>query len=85
MSRIRVNIDRLVLNGLEGRSAKAVSEGLQQHLKQVLSDSITHSAWARFHRTPVLKLDRLMLEPGVAGGKKLGAQVAHAVGRELKR
>ena len=35
VSRIRVNIDRLVLNGFEQLEGKALAEALQSHLSQV--------------------------------------------------
>ncbi len=84
MSRVRVTIDRLVLKGLEPADRKALVEGLQTELSHVLSDPAARAGWARSHRTPVLKLGRMPLEAGTAGGRKFGKQVARAVGRGLK-
>ncbi|HWY03791.1 MAG TPA: hypothetical protein VNX60_08995 [Candidatus Acidoferrum sp.] len=84
MSRIRLNIDRLVLNGFQPLEAQALAEVLQSQLSQVLSDQVTQPEWARSHRTPVLKLGRVPLESGGAGARKLGAYIAHGTGRGLK-
>ena len=84
MSRVRVTIHQLVLKGLEPADRKALVEGLQGELAQVLSDPVARAAWAHSHRTPVLRLGRLPLEPGPSGGRKFGKQVARAVGRGLK-
>jgi hypothetical protein len=84
MSQVRVTIDRLVLKGLEPTERKALVEGLQRELSQVLSDPATRAEWARSHRTPVLRLGRLPLEPGTSGGRKFGKQMARALGRGLK-
>ena len=84
MSHIRVNIDRLVINGLEPGNAKALADELQAQLSRVLSDRTERAAWARSHRTPLLKLPQMSLKPGLGGGRKLGKQIAQAVGRGLK-
>jgi hypothetical protein len=84
MSQVRVTIDRLVLKGMEPAERKALVEGLQRELSRVLSDPATRAQWAHSHRTPVLRLGRLPLEPGAAGGRKFGKQMARALGRGLK-
>lgn len=84
MSRVRVTIDRLVLKGLEAADRKALVEGLQAELSQVLSGPAARAEWAHSHRTPVLKLGRMPLEAGTAGGRKFGKQVARAMGKGLK-
>lgn len=84
MSRVRVTIDQLVLKGLEPADRKALVEGLQAELSQVLSDPAARAAWARSHRTPVLKLGRMPLESGPAGGRKFGGGLARAIGKGLK-
>jgi hypothetical protein len=84
MSRIRLNIDRLVLKGFEPLEGKALAEALQAQLSQVLADPAARTGWARSHRTPVLKLGGMPLQAGTTGASKFGGQVAHAVGRGLK-
>jgi len=84
MSRVRVTIDQLVLKGLEPAERNALVEGLQRELSQVLSDPAARAEWARSHRTRLLRLGRLPLEPGPSGGMKFGKQIARAVGRGLK-
>jgi hypothetical protein len=84
VSRIKLTIDRLVLNGIESGDRKALVESLNAELSQVLSDPAGRAEWARSHRTPVLKLGRMPLEAGAAGGRKFGKQMARAVGRGLK-
>jgi hypothetical protein len=84
MSRIRVTIDQVVLQGFEAGDRQALVEGLQSELSQVLADPASRTAWARSHRTPVLRLGQLPLEPGPSGGRKFGGGLARAIGRGLK-
>jgi hypothetical protein len=84
MSRIRLNIDRLVLNGFEPVEGKALANALEAQLQQVLANPATRSEWARSHRTPVLKLGRMPIQAGTGGASRFGKQVANAVGRGLK-
>jgi hypothetical protein len=84
MSGIRVNIDRLVLSGVEPRDRKALVDGLRTELARLLADPADRAAWARNHRTPVLKLGRMPMEPGPAGGRRFGTQLAGAVAKGLK-
>jgi hypothetical protein len=84
VSRIRVTIDRLVLKGFEPADRKALVEGLQAELSRVLADPVKRAEWARSHRTPVLRLGRLPLELGAAGGRAFGHGLARAIGKGLK-
>ena len=84
MSRIRLTIDRLVLNGLESSAQKPLVQALQSELSQILSVQATRAEWAHPHRTPVLKLGRMPIAGGTAGAAKFGAQLARSIGRGLK-
>ena len=84
MSRIRLNIEGLRLNGFGATEAKALSEALQSGLQQVLRDRTNRGEWARSHRTPLVKLARMPRGSGEAGAGNLGKQLAHAIGRKLK-
>jgi hypothetical protein len=84
MSRIHLRIDRLVLHGLEPGQEKALVESLRHELSQVLSAPASRGEWARSHRTPVLKLGQMPIDPGNAGARKFGAQLARGIGRGLK-
>jgi hypothetical protein len=84
MCRIRLDIDRLVLNGFQPLEAKALAEALQSQLSAILSDPRTRQVWARSHRTPVLKLGQMPLQAGTVGAGKFGKQMAQAVGKGLK-
>jgi hypothetical protein len=84
MSRIRLTIDRLELNGFEPLEGKALSEALRSQLSDMLSDHATRAEWARSHRTQVLKLGTVPLETGTVGAGKLGKRIGQAVGKGLK-
>jgi hypothetical protein len=84
MSRITLTIDQLVLKGLEGADRKALAEGLRMELSRVLADPATRAEWARPHRTPVLRLGHIALDPGPAGGRKFGGGLARGIGKGLK-
>ena len=84
VSRIRLTIDRIVLNGFQPHDARAVARALESQLSQVLGDAPARHEWARPHRTPVLKLGRMALDPGTAGARAFGRRLGIAVGRGLK-
>jgi hypothetical protein len=84
MSRIQLNIDKLVLNGFGPGEAKALTRALETHLHQVLANPANREQWARPHRTPVLKLGRLPLAKGADGAGSFGRQLARAMGKGLK-
>ncbi len=84
MSCIRLTIDRLVLKGVGAAERKPLVEALQSELSRVLSDPATRAEWARSRRVPVLRLGRMPLEHGAAGGSKFGTQMGRAIGRGLK-
>jgi hypothetical protein len=79
MSRVRVTIDELALKGLEPLQRQALVEGLRAELSRVLKDPASRRAWARAHRTPVIKLGPMTLEPGIAGGVKFGSGLARGI------
>jgi len=79
-----ITIDQLVLKGFEPTERNALVEGLQSELSRVLSERAARHEWARAHRTPVLRLGRMPLEPGTAGARNLGRSIARATGRGLK-
>ncbi|NGZ08273.1 MAG: hypothetical protein CV088_02665 [Nitrospira sp. LK70] len=84
MSRIRLNIDRLVLNGFQPLEAKALTDALRSQLSLVLADPRTRHEWAHSHRTPVLKLGRMPLQAGTAGAIGFGRWMAKTVAKGLK-
>jgi hypothetical protein len=47
-------------------------------------NSVTQKSTTRSHRTPVLMLGRMRLEPGTTGAAGFGRQMARAVVRGLK-
>lgn len=84
VSRIRLTIDRVVLNGFQHVEAGAVTKALESQLSRVLADKSMRHEWARPHRTPVLKLGRMALQPGTTGAQNFGRTLGSAVGRGLK-
>jgi hypothetical protein len=84
MSRIRLNIDHLVLKGFEPLEGKELANALETELQHVLANPARRGEWARSHRTPVLKLGRMPRQAGTSGASKFGKEVANAVGRGLK-
>jgi hypothetical protein len=84
MSKIHVTIDRLVLSGLDPPARQAFVAGLKTELTRILADPAQRADWANSRRTPVLRLDRVVLEPGVGGARKLGLQVAKGIARGSK-
>jgi len=85
MSRISLSIEKVVLRGFEPAERTAVLDGLQTELRRVLADAEGPAAWAKSHHIPRLKLGRMPLSPRPSGGRDLGARIAGAIGRGLKR
>lgn len=84
MSRIRLSIGEVVLRGFEPGDRAALLQGLEDELRRVLADPAGRAAWARSHRTPVVKLPRLPFTPGPSGGRRFGVQMGRAIGERLK-
>jgi len=84
MSRMSVVIDRVVLRGIDPGSRKALLEGLQTELRQVLANQVAlgHNPVPRVQ--PVMKLKPMVLAPGVSGGRKFGQQLARKIGGSLR-
>jgi hypothetical protein len=83
MSRIRITIDRVVLQGLDPAERTALVEGLKAELIRALS-SPQSRAVLRSRRTPVMRLANLQRQPGPSGSRAFGAAVARAIGRSVK-
>jgi hypothetical protein len=84
MSRIRVNIDKVALRGMGPEMQRAFVASLEKELHRILGEPAGRAVWAGSHRTPALRLPRVVLEPGSAGAGKLGTQVARGIGKGLK-
>jgi hypothetical protein len=85
MSRVHVTIDRLVLHGIEPAERQAMVNGLQTELTRILADPAVRAAWTGSRRTPVLRLGKMPLGPGISGARKLGNGIARAIGKGAKR
>jgi hypothetical protein len=84
MSKIYVTLDRLVLSGLDPAACHAFVTGLKVELTRALADPDQRADWANSSRTPVLRLGRVALDPGVGGARKLGGHVAKSITRGIK-
>jgi hypothetical protein len=83
-TRLNVHIDRLVLRGIDPGDQQALANGLQVELERVLSGPQARAALTRSRRTPVIRLGRLPMQPGLAGARALGKGVAQAIGKAMK-
>ena len=84
MSKIHVTIDRLVLSGLDPAARHAFVTGLKTELTRALADPTQRADWANSSRTPVLRLGRVALDPGIGGARKLGSHVAKSIASRSK-
>jgi hypothetical protein len=87
--KVTLTIDRLVLRGVDPLDQRALVDGLQTELARVLADPATQAALGTSRRTPVLRLGRMPLAPGLAGAREFGgglarASVTRAIGGEGK-
>ena len=83
MSRIRVVIDHIALQGLDPAERNALIDGLRSELERTLTGRQADTAW-KSHRRPVLRLGSLSVQPGTSGSRSLGSQIARAVGRSMQ-
>jgi hypothetical protein len=84
MSKIHVTIDRLVFSGLDPAARHAFVTGFKAELTRALADPAQRAYWASSRRTPVLRLGRVALDPGVGEARKLGGHVAKGITRGIK-
>ena len=82
--RVALHIDRLVLRGIDPSDQRALADGLKTELTRVLAETGLRGAMAKSRRSPVLRLGRVAMQPGVAGARALGRGVAKAIGKGLK-
>lgn len=83
MSRIHLEIDRLVLGGMEPSERLAFVASLKDELRSILAEPVSRRAMAESRRVPVVRLGRVHFESGSAGANKLGKNVARGIGRSL--
>ena len=81
MSRIRVTIDKLVLNGFSPEQRKTLVAEFHGELERELSGLAAQAAWGP-RTVPVLRLRQQATKPGVAG---IGTTVARRIGGGVKR
>lgn len=84
MSRVRVRIGQIAVRGLDAAASAAVIEGLRVELARALRDASAATLPARSHRTPVMKLAPLTLQPGNSGARQLGVKAAGAIARKVR-
>jgi hypothetical protein len=77
---VNLTIDRLVLRGLDPAQRTAFVQGLRSELTRVLADPANRAGFGVSRRTPVLRLGRTTLQPGISGARSLGQTVARAIG-----
>lgn len=82
---VKVNIDRVVLRGIDPADRHAFVQGLRAELTRILADPAARAAFTQSRRLPVLRLGRVQLDPGRAGARRLGAGIANSVGRRLPK
>jgi hypothetical protein len=84
MSRIEVKIDHVVLRGFDPADRHSVVNGLKSELSHILADPATGIKSARSQRTPVLRVGRMPMDPGLVGARKLGGGIATAIAKGIK-
>jgi hypothetical protein len=83
MKRINVNIDRIVLRGVDPADRQALVSGLTSELSRLLADPATGITSAGSRRTPVLRAGNVPMQAGQAGARKLGSGIALAVVKKM--
>jgi hypothetical protein len=81
--RLTLNIDRLVLRGIDPLDQRALVDGLKVELARVLGEPAMRGALGQSRRTPVLRLGTVPMPSGLAGARTLGGDVAKAISRRM--
>jgi hypothetical protein len=81
---VSLHIDRLVLRGIDPADKHALADGLKTELARLLADPAMRAAMMQSRRTPVLRLGRMAMQPGMAGARGLGKGVAKAMGKGIR-
>jgi hypothetical protein len=82
--RVTLHIDRLVLRGIDPLDRHALVDGLKTELARVMADPGMRAGLGTSRRTPVLRLERIAMHPGLAGARALGGSVARGIGKGMK-
>lgn len=85
MNRIHVNIERIVLRGIDPDDRQALISGLKTELARMLADPGARATISQPRRTPVLRLGKMSMGQGTAGAKLLGGGIARAIGKGISR
>jgi len=91
VSRIQLHIDGVVLRGFEGADAhvrKALVESLRAELARSLADPAMQVSLRKnssMMKTPVLRVGEIAMLQGAAGARRMGVQIARAIGKGIAR
>jgi hypothetical protein len=85
VSRIDVEIDRLVLRGLDPGDKHAFMTALTTELSRGLSDPVGGAKSLTSRQTAILRVRTLPVESGPSGVRKLGGRVGNAITTGIKR
>jgi hypothetical protein len=77
--RVTLHIDRLVLRGIDPLDQHALVDGLKTEMARVLADPANRASLEQSRRTPVLRLGRMPLDPGLAGARSFGGSLGRAI------
>jgi hypothetical protein len=85
MSSVNVNIDRIILRGIDPSDRHAMINGLRAELARILADPAARAAISQSRRMPALRLGKIPIGPGTAGAGVLGGRIARAIGKGISR
>lgn len=84
MKRVVIHIDRLVLKGFRHEDRHAIAAGLQQELARLLADPQAAQGLPGLGNILRLQVGRVRVSQG-SKPQRVGAQVAHGIGKEFKK
>jgi hypothetical protein len=84
MKRVVVHIDRLVLKGFRHEDQHAIAAGLQQELGRVFADREAVQHLRAMGDVSRLQLGGVDIEQG-SKLQRVGENVAHGIGKEIKK
>jgi hypothetical protein len=84
MSRIKVNIDCIVLSKLGVCDPKALQEGFTRELTRILKNRVAQGAYTQSSRTALMKSGQVALGADPKGSLQFGTHLARSIGKSIQ-
>jgi hypothetical protein len=84
MSRIKVNIDCIVLSKLDACDPKLLQKGFTRELTRILKNRVAQGAYTQSSSTASMKSAQVVLGAGAKGSLQLGTHLGRSIGKSIQ-